>query len=123
MVLRLTFPTLAVRVAGFYHSSTGRSEALGGYGEHGHFFFETNAGSVASIVVMTVDRIHGSTVMLDTFIIEELRRRERQQRERERDDRRPRLELPIDERYEPIASDDVDDGARPPERGIVVIDL
>jgi len=60
--------------------------------------------------------------MLDSFIIEELKRREERERNRARQDR-PRLELPVDDRQlprQPAKSDDEEDK---PRRGVVVIDL
>jgi len=62
--------------------------------------------------------------VLDAFIIDELRRRE----EEERDSQRPRLELPVDDRYLPPPAnggrdDDDDDDEDKPERGVVIIDL
>jgi hypothetical protein len=58
--------------------------------------------------------------MLDAYIIEELRRREREQRDREQ----PALELPIDDRRErspaPKKDDDTGDETH---RGVIVIDL
>ncbi len=53
--------------------------------------------------------------MLDAYVIEEIRRRER---ERGRDDR-PAVELPVPP---PPASDDGEGGQRPPDRGVVIID-
>jgi hypothetical protein len=58
--------------------------------------------------------------MLDAFIIEELRRRERERQQRERE--RPQLEIPRPD------SDDEEDDRRSdkreqPARGVVVIDL
>jgi hypothetical protein len=58
--------------------------------------------------------------MLDAFVIEEIRRRER---ETSRDDR-PAIELPIPN-HEPAPdsdADDVDGGSGRPERGVVIID-
>jgi hypothetical protein len=56
--------------------------------------------------------------MLDAFIIEELRRREREQRDREQ----PRLDLPLDDRERPqkAPKDEEKDDA---QRGIITIDL
>ncbi len=56
--------------------------------------------------------------MLDAFIIEEIRRREQ-----ERDDRRPRLELPLGE--QPASrqrQNDRSDRDEAPPRGVVIID-
>ncbi len=56
--------------------------------------------------------------MLDAFIIEEIRRRER---ERSRDDR-PAIELPLPP-PRPARSDESDDQGRDrPDRGVVIID-
>ncbi len=54
--------------------------------------------------------------MLDAFIIEEIRRREQ-----ERDDRRPRLELPL---HEPPTQRQIDRSEREeqPQRGVIIID-
>lgn len=57
--------------------------------------------------------------MLDAFIIEELKRRERES-ERRRDEERPRLEIPIAPES-PTARKD-DDSEPKPERGVVIID-
>ncbi|ATB34402.1 hypothetical protein [Melittangium boletus] len=57
--------------------------------------------------------------MLDAFIIEEIKRRERNREERER----PVLEIPLpgpDER--PRRRSDAEDDEKPP-RGVIVIDL
>ncbi len=57
--------------------------------------------------------------MLDAFIIEEIKRRERVREERER----PMVELPLpspDERPKRRSETDLED---PPQRGVVVIDL
>jgi hypothetical protein len=56
--------------------------------------------------------------MLDAFIIEEIRRREQ-----ERDDRRPRLELPLSE--QPTSrqrQNDRSERDETPPRGVVIID-
>lgn len=54
--------------------------------------------------------------MLDAFIIEEIRRREQ-----ERDDRRPRLELPLHE--QPTQrQNDRSEREEAPKRGVVIID-
>jgi hypothetical protein len=58
--------------------------------------------------------------MLDAYVIEEIRRRER---ETSRDDR-PVIELPIPT-HEPAPDSDVDDvdgGSGRPDRGVVIID-
>ncbi len=60
--------------------------------------------------------------MLDSFIIEELKRREEQERNRSRE--RPVLELPIDDRGSPRpARRDDDDAEKEPQRGVIVIDI
>ena len=55
--------------------------------------------------------------MLDAFIIEEIKRRERDE-ERRRDDERPRVEIPIapEEPVRPSSEHDE------PARGVIVID-
>jgi hypothetical protein len=58
--------------------------------------------------------------MLDAFIIEELRRREREQRE---NNDRPALELPIERPREKAPKKDRDDDHDSVNRGIVTIDL
>lgn len=55
--------------------------------------------------------------MLDAFIIEEIRRRERED-ERRRDDERPRIEIPVAPSPEPVQPR----GEDKPERGVVIID-
>lgn len=56
--------------------------------------------------------------MLDAFIIEEIRRREQ-----ERDDRRPRLELPLSEYPEPHhRKNDRAEHEEAPQRGVIIID-
>lgn len=60
--------------------------------------------------------------MLDAFIIEELRRREREQQ----DDRRPVLELPLDNEPPPKNNESRDveiDDEDVNERGVVIIDM
>lgn len=59
--------------------------------------------------------------MLDAFIIEEIKRRERHRQER---DERPSVELPLpmDDDYRPRRKSDTAD-EDPPQRGVVVIDL
>lgn len=54
--------------------------------------------------------------MLDAFIIEEIKRRDRED-ERRRDDERPRIEIPVapEEPIRPL-------GEEKPERGVVIID-
>ena len=60
--------------------------------------------------------------MLDTFIIEELRRREEEERNRRSE--RPTLELPIQDRELPRRAPERNDRDRDGgERGIIVIDL
>lgn len=56
--------------------------------------------------------------MLDAFIIEEIKRREREAEQR-RDDRRPRQELPLPS--EPLRRKNEDDDPEK-ERGVVIID-
>jgi len=62
--------------------------------------------------------------MLDSWIIEELKRRENRGR-REEQARRPVLELPIDNhRPRPKDNDKKrDDNADEPKRGVIIIDL
>jgi hypothetical protein len=60
--------------------------------------------------------------MLDSFIIEELRRREERERNRARQER-PRLELPVDDRHPPREPAKSDDDEDKPKRGVVVIDI
>lgn len=55
--------------------------------------------------------------MLDAFIIEEIKRRERDE-ERRRNDERPRLEIPLAPEPEPVRPR----GEDKPERGVVIID-
>ena len=56
--------------------------------------------------------------MLDAFIIEEIKRREQ-----ERGDRRPRLELPLDDRPSvPQRQNDRSDREEAPQRGVIIID-
>ena len=54
--------------------------------------------------------------MLDAFIIEEIRRREQ-----ERDDRRPRLELPLND-HPTQRQIDRSEREETPQRGVVIID-
>ena len=56
--------------------------------------------------------------MLDVFIIEEIRRREREQGR----DERPAAELPVPP-PEPPPSADERDKPDPPDRGVVIIDF
>jgi hypothetical protein len=56
--------------------------------------------------------------MLDAFIIEELKRREREE-ERKRDEQRPRVEIPAPS---PDDSPVHPSGEEKPERGVVIID-
>ena len=60
--------------------------------------------------------------MLDSFIIDQARR---DQRDREREERdRPAVEFPIPEPDErPVRRSDQDGGEEKPKRGVVVIDL
>ena len=60
--------------------------------------------------------------MLDGFIIEELRRREREKLRKE-DARRPRLELPLDREYAPRADDQDDEDKDLPSSSVVVIEM
>jgi len=55
--------------------------------------------------------------MLDAFIIEEIKRREREE-ERRRDDERPRIEIPVapEEPVRPSGEQDK------PDRGVMIID-
>jgi hypothetical protein len=55
--------------------------------------------------------------MLDAFVIEEIKRRER---ERGREDR-PAVELPVPP-PEPGKADEGGDGKKDPDRGVVIID-
>jgi hypothetical protein len=55
--------------------------------------------------------------MLDAFVIEEIKRRER---ERGREDR-PAVELPVPV-PEPGTRDETGDGKKDPDRGVVIID-
>jgi hypothetical protein len=60
--------------------------------------------------------------MLDAFIIEEIRRRERERVKQERE--RPFVELPIPSPEErPPRRSEREDGEERPKRGVVVIDL
>jgi len=61
-------------------------------------------------------------VMLDGFIIEELRRRERDKLRKE-DARRPRLELPLDREYVPRTEDTDDEDKDLPSSTVVVIEM
>ena len=54
--------------------------------------------------------------MLDAFIIEEIRRREREQ-----ENQRPRLDLPLPERS-PQRQNDRREDEETPQRGVVIID-
>ena len=58
--------------------------------------------------------------MLPPFIIEQIRQREDREREK-REDRRPRLELPL-ERL-PARQDDPDSAEDESDRGVVIVDL
>lgn len=60
--------------------------------------------------------------MLDGFIIEELRRREREKMRKE-DARRPRLELPLDREHVPRREDTDDDDKDLPSSSVVVIEM
>ena len=59
--------------------------------------------------------------MLDGFIIEELRRREREKMRKE-DARRPRLELPLDRDYIP-PKEDAEEEDDNPSSSVVVIEM
>jgi len=59
--------------------------------------------------------------MLDGFIIEELRRREREKMRKE-DARRPRLELPLDREHIPRHEDE-DEEMDLPNSSVVVIEM
>jgi hypothetical protein len=54
--------------------------------------------------------------MLDAFVIEEIRRRER-----DRDDR-PSIQIPLPPAPDPAPDDKRDDGSGGPDRGVVIID-
>ena len=57
--------------------------------------------------------------MLDAFIIEELKKRE----QRRREDRRPCVEIPLDDEMPPESDEDVEDVEDEEEdRGVVIID-
>jgi hypothetical protein len=60
--------------------------------------------------------------MLDSFVIEEIRRRERLRQDRQRP---PAVELPLPSPEMPPhrRSEEPDDGEERPQRGVVVIDL
>jgi hypothetical protein len=58
--------------------------------------------------------------MLDAFIIEEIKRRERARQERDRD--RPAIELPLPPAEEPPRRRSDEEEEKPP-RGVVIIDL
>ncbi len=60
--------------------------------------------------------------MLDSFIIEELKRREERERNRARQER-PRLELPVHDREPPQEPQKREDDEETPKRGVVVIDI
>jgi hypothetical protein len=57
--------------------------------------------------------------MLPTFIIQQIRQREEKLRQ-ERENSRPRVQLPIEQRPAPI--DDMS-GEDDPDRGVVIVDL
>lgn len=54
--------------------------------------------------------------MLDAFIIEEIKRRE-QEEDRRGDERRPRLDIPVEPEHPLVPS-----GEEKPDRGVVIID-
>jgi hypothetical protein len=59
--------------------------------------------------------------MLDSFVIDQLHRRDRRERE---DGDKPAVELPVPEPEErPVRRSDQDAGTEKPKRGVVVIDL
>ena len=61
--------------------------------------------------------------MLDSFIIEELKRREEQERRRHE---RPALRLPVpgsDSELDLVPPSSANEGVSTPERGVVVIDI
>lgn len=58
--------------------------------------------------------------MLDAFIIDEMRRREREEAERRIDEERPMLEIPVPEIPLQKPHEDEDES---PQRGVIVIDL
>jgi hypothetical protein len=68
-------------------------------------------------------RLVGDAGMLDSFVIDQVSRRDR----RERDEReRPAVELPLptpDDRERPVRRSDEDGRDEKPKRGVVVIDL
>jgi len=59
--------------------------------------------------------------MLDAFIIDELKRRERLEEERRQDAERPFLEIPVPEDVMPLPASSEEE--RKPERGVIVIDF
>mgnify|MGYP007063422498 CR=1 FL=1 len=65
---------------------------------------------------------HLESAMLDTFIIDELRRREKA-RERAEADRRPRLELPLHSDHEHEIDSDRDESGDDIDDPVVVITL
>jgi len=54
--------------------------------------------------------------MLDAFVIEEIKRRER-----DRDDR-PSIQIPVPPPPDPLADDKPEDGSGTTDRGVVIID-
>lgn len=60
--------------------------------------------------------------MLDGFIIEELRRREREKMRRE-DARRPRLELPLDREHIPRDEEEEEEEKDLPNSSVVIIEM
>ncbi len=60
--------------------------------------------------------------MLDSFIIEELKRREERERNRARQER-PRLELPVDDRPPSRPPEKNDEDEETPKRGVIIIDI
>jgi len=60
--------------------------------------------------------------MIDAFIIEELKRREREE-ERRRESERPYLELPLPAQEEPMQPSEEEGTDQKPERGVMIIDF
>ena len=61
--------------------------------------------------------------MLDAFVIDELRRREREQEQLEKDGGRARLEFPIDDEYGTDEEPYKDKGEGDSGKSIIVIEL
>jgi hypothetical protein len=65
----------------------------------------------------------GGLLMLPPFIIEQIRQREEKERaQREEDNNRPRLELPLDDRF-PAPSRKPELEEDDPNRGVIILDL